>query len=48
MKRSIQSHQENADEVMELLRLMKIEKAMATGLSTGEDAMCYVVYFIIF
>lgn len=35
MIRSIQSHDENADEVMELLKLMNVNKAMVMGLSTG-------------
>ena len=36
MHTPIYSHEENADEIMELLKLMKIEKAMVAGYSTGK------------
>ena len=39
MKIPIYSHEENADEVMQLLKVMGINKAMTMGYSTGRR--CY-------
>lgn len=36
MNRKISSHEENADEVVELLKLLNIENVMVGGHSTGE------------
>ena len=35
MNKPIASHEENADEVMDLLASMEVKKAMVMGLSTG-------------
>ena len=35
MNKPFMSHEENADQVMDLLKMMNVEKAMAMGLSTG-------------
>ena len=36
MNTPIYSHEDNADEVMELLKLLNIEKAMVGGYSSGK------------
>jgi len=37
MNTPIDNHEDNADEIMELLKILGIEKAMVGGYSTGED-----------